>query len=115
VLQEVTAVEGLSGSECIARPYKTKWNSSIQTLMPAYRSNPTIAEGGAGGIERLVRCGMTEQGLLLRPPREGVAAKAVEVLDVLGDEEHLPFPPGSFDLVVRSVRCWGEVSNITPT
>ena len=35
----------------------------------------------------------------------GPATKAVEVLDVLGDEEHLPFPPESFDLVVRYVCC----------
>lgn len=49
---------------------------------------------------------MTEQGLRL-PSNESVgpAAKAVEVRDVLGDEEHLPFPPESFDLVVRYVCC----------
>lgn len=47
---------------------------------------------------------MTEQGLWL-PSNEpmGPAAKAVKVLDVLGDEEHLPFPPESFDLVFRYV------------
>ncbi len=63
-------------------------------------------EGGAGGIEHLVRCGMAEQGLLLQPAKPGPAAGAVEVLDVLADEEHLPFPPGSFDLIVRWVPAF---------
>jgi SAM-dependent methyltransferase len=53
-----------------------------------------------------VRCGLAEQGLLLKPAKRGPAENAVEVLDVLGDEEHLPFPPGSFDLIVRCVLCY---------
>lgn len=62
---------------------------------------PHTTEGGAGGVERLVRCGLAEQGLLL-PVKRGPAAGGVEVQDVVADEEHLPFPPGAFDLVIRS-------------
>ena len=57
-----------------------------------------VVEGGAGGIERLVRCGVAEPGLLL-PAARGPGQVAAE--DVLADEEHLPFPPEAFDLVIR--------------
>lgn len=71
IAQEVRAVKGLNGT------------------------------GGAGGIERLVRCGVVEQGLV--PPAAEGAEGEVQVMDLLADEESLPFAPASFDLVVSNL------------
>ncbi len=74
IAQEVRAVKGLNGT------------------------------GGAGGIERLVRCGVVEQGLVLPPPAAAEGAEGdVQVMDLLADEESLPFAPASFDLVVSNL------------
>lgn len=59
-------------------------------------------KGGAGGIERLVRCGVTEQGLLL-PSSSHSSSSPLKILPVLADEEHLPFSPQSFDLIISNL------------
>ncbi|EWM23628.1 putative methyltransferase mitochondrial-like protein [Nannochloropsis gaditana] len=75
IAQEVNAVKGLNG------------------------------KGGAGGIETLVRCGLTEEGLL----PASMTSKSVtqegdaKILNLVGDEEHLPFSPASFDLIVSNL------------
>lgn len=71
-------------------------------------------KGGVGGIEHLTQCDISEQALLrgvrgvrdFREARRGAEvgdATGVDVgtTHVLVDEEFLPFPPGSFDLVLR--------------
>lgn len=67
-----------------------------------------LAEGGAGGIEQLVRCGIAEEGLLQQLSTKDETKKKnekvdVQVLDLLADEEHLPFPPASFDLIISNL------------
>ena len=85
-------------------------------------------KGGVGGVEHLTQCDTSEQALVrgLALAREargskgegksvedmegtGVAAGEVEVdtCHLLADEEFLPFPPGSFDLVLRFVPTRG--------
>lgn len=73
-------------------------------------------KGGVGGIEHLTQCDISEQALLrgvrgvrdFREARRGAEvgdATGVDVgtTHVLVDEEFLPFPPGSFDLVLSNL------------
>ncbi len=81
-------------------------------------------KGGVGGVQHLTQCDISEQALLrgissIRSRQAGSAAGgrragggagagaegAVEVgtCHVLADEEFLPFPPGSFDLVLSNL------------
>ncbi|CAM9298672.1 unnamed protein product [Chrysoparadoxa australica] len=72
-------------------------------------------KGGLGGIETLIQCDMSEEALLhCKPPTAekypsssaracGGEAKRVKVLNVVCDEEFLPFEPGSVDLVLSNM------------
>ncbi|CAM9459635.1 unnamed protein product [Hapterophycus canaliculatus] len=70
--------------------------------------------GGIGGVEHLTQCDISEQALLRgvssssgsrRAAQEGNGEGAVEVgtCHLVADEEFLPFPPGSFDLVLSNL------------
>lgn len=68
-------------------------------------------KGGIGCIEHLAQCDISKQALLrginsAREVRESNqdGGVNVETCHMLADEEFLPFPPGSFDLVLRCVR-----------
>lgn len=78
-------------------------------------------KGGIGGVEHLTQCDISEQALLRgissssrsrrdapeggvpRGDGEGEGVVEVGTCHVVADEEFLPFPPGSFDLVLSNL------------